>query len=474
MRLDMKRTVAAITVSLCIFPSVAFSGWFDKKEQVTLSSELSDTQQIEDETYVRTTTSTQNLIGMCNDNFLYALSRNVIGANGKTLVVLTYDSLPILKVEYNQKTRGCRKDFLIERDLTSYILFSKAENQHKFNLIYVADEEVKTLENALHFATPLITAASPAGALVGLPITKDIANSLDSALASAASPDDNQTVGFKLPGGQNQTKLTLYATIGSQNYRLMDLFLNTRKSLLDGKNQEAIMNLSLDGPSGVNEAILNYRSKNGIVFKAGDYGIISSECRFLRNSYQGKLNTLDMRRLQEAYILENHRDMITPKVLQQCLGYTVENPQRDLTFKLLADMITPTTPTLDTFFLKLLTTGEHEKVLSPTIKISDRNTNLRIANASDYIGLRDVSSAACHTSLSQNQVGFIQSIGNQPYYLTASVDRLYSKEEAGKGMLPAINNMSISTSLDEDYRSIPGVMRCINDWNQSRKIASDW
>lgn len=470
----MKRTVAALTVSLCIFPSVAFSGWFDKKEQVTLLSELSDTQQIEDETYIKTTTSTQNLTGMCNDNFLYALSRNVIGANSKTLVVLTYDSLPLLKVEYNQKTRECRKEFLIEKDLTSYILFSKADKQHKFNLIYVADEEVKSLENALHYATPLIAAASPAGALVGLPITKEIANSLDNALARAASPDDNQTAGFKLPGGQNQTKLTLYATIGSHNYRLMDLFLNTRKSLFDGKNYKEIMNLSLDGPSGIKEAILNQRIKNGIVFKEGNYDIISSECGFLRNSYQGKLNTFDMQRLQEAYILENHRDMTTPKVLQRCLGYAIENPQQELTFKLLADMVTPTTPTLDTFFLKFLTTGEHEKVLSPSIKISDRNTNLRLSSASDYIALKDVSPAACHTSLSHNQVGFIQSIGNQPYYLTASVDRLYSKEEASQGSLPVINNLTINTSLDEDYRSIPGVMRCINDWNQSRKVTSYW
>ncbi|WP_152667550.1 hypothetical protein [Pseudomonas ogarae] len=470
----MKRTVAALTVSLCIFPSAAFSGWFDKKEQVTLSPKLSDTQQISEDTYFKTITSTKSLNGMCSDSFLHALSRNVIGANSKTLIVLTYDSIPLLKVEYNQKTRNCKRDFIIEGDLTTYILSSKADKQHKFNLIYAADEEVKTLESALRIAKPFITAASPAGALVGLPITSEITSSIDSALANAASPHSNQTAEFRLPDNQNKTQLTLYATIGSQDYLLMDLYLNTRKSLLDGKNQEAIMNLSLDGLSGVNDAILNHRSKNGIAFKAGDYSIISSECSFLRSSYQGKLNTLDMRRLQEAYILENHKDMITPKVLQQCLGYAVDNPQRDLTFKLLADIITPPTPTLDTFFIKLLSTGEHEKILSPTIKISDRDTNLRIANVSDYIGLRDVSFAACHTSLSQNQVGFIQSIGNQPYYLTASVDRLYSKEEAGQGMLPLINNLSISASLDEDYRSIPGVMRCINDWNQSRKIASYW
>ncbi|WGO91832.1 hypothetical protein QCD61_19240 [Pseudomonas viciae] len=470
----MKRTVAALTVSLCIVPSTAFSGWLDKKEQVVLSPKLSIAQEISKDTYLKTTTSTQSLTGMCNDSFLHALSRNVIGANGKTLVVLTYDSIPLLKVEYNQKTRTCNREFLIESDLTSYILSSKAETQHKFNLIYAADEEVTTLENALYYAKPFITAASPAGALVGLPIAKDITNSLDSALAKAASPHANQTAGFVLPDSQNQTKLTLYATIGSQDFLLMDLYLNTRKSLLDGISHEDIMDLGLDGPLGVKDAILNQRSKNGAAFKAGDYDIISNECGFLRNSYQKKLNTLDMRRLQEAYILENHRDMVTPKVMQQCFGYTIENPQQYLTFKILADMLTPSTPILDTFFLKLLTTGEHEKILSPTIKISDRNTNLRIANVSDYIGLRDISSAACHTSLSQNQVGFIQSIGNQPYYLTASVDRLYSKEEAGQGKLPAINNISISTSLDEDYRSIPGVMRCINDWNQSRRIASSW
>ncbi len=470
----MKRTVVALIASLCAFPSVAFSGWFDKKEQVALVPKLSDAQQINDDVYLKATASTANMAGMCNDNFLYALSRNVIGANGKTLVVLTYDAQSLLVVEYDQKNRGCKRDTSLERDLTSYILVSKLNKQHKLNLVYAADEEVKTLENALHFATPFVAAASPAGALVGLPVTQEVSSSFDGALARAVSPHDSQTIGFQLPDNNGRTKLTLYANIGSQPFRLVDLDFTVRRSLLDGKRYKDIMSVSLDGTAEIEKVILEHRSKDGIAFKAGDYDVIKNECRFLRGAYQSRLNTLDMQRLQEAYLLEYHRDMMTAKALQQCFDYEVANPHQELTFQLLADLITPTSEELDTFFLKLLTTGEYEKVLSPNAKINDRDTNLRVASVSDYIGLKGASAAACHTSIGYNQVGFIQSIGNQSYYLTVSVDRLYTKEEAGQGKLPVINNISISTSPDDDYKSIPGVTRCINDWSQSRKVASGW
>lgn len=470
----MNRALAALTVGLCVLPSVAFSGWLDKKEQVVLTSKVSVKPSIDDDTYLKSIVITSKVDGLCKDTFIHAFSRNVIGANSKTLAVLTYDSIPILKMEYDEKSKNCRKTYIIEKDLTGYTLTSNTNRQHKFNLVYAYDTEVTTLSNILNFGTPLIAATSPAGILIASPITKQATEYFDKALTTASSTHDDHTADFQLPDQENQTKLTLTATIGLQPFVLMELYLEVKKSLLDAKNHQAVMNTKLDGPLTVQDALVSRRSKEEIIFKSGDYGLVKNECSYLKNSYQSTLNQLDLQRLQEAYLLNNHRGKIGLGTLEQCFGYPIKNPNSQLTFKILADEATPAPQSIDTHFVKLLTSGEHAKILTKNANFNNQDTELEISSIATYIKLKNKSTPLCHSYIGNRQVAFMQMIGSHPYYLTASIDQEYTIQQASKGKLSKINNISISKTPDQDYEGIGEVTQCINNWNQSRKVASGW
>lgn len=175
----------------------------------------------------------------------------------------------------------------------------------------------------------------------------------------------------------------------------------------------------------------------------------------------------------EAYLLDQHRRHISKKTLEICLGYAVSDPDRDLTFKLIADELKAPVDIVDTYFVKYLNAAEYRQIAKPEVRINDVDSGLRVSKLSDYVQLRG-SSPACHTAVAYNRVGFVQFFGDQPYYVTATVDKLYSKDETIRGSKPKLLSMSISRQLDSDYLSIPRVSQCISEWQQGSKGSDRW
>lgn len=465
----------SLMAAMIVAPEISLGSWFSSSEVVQLEPYVSDPQDLNDTMYVKATGASSNVLGFCNDSFLRAIGRKVVGVNNKTMLLLTYDNIPILSAKYEQNGRNCTKDYILSRDITGYSLLDGMNKEHKFNLVYAVDEKVTTLQNAVDTFKSVAAAASPIAAVMAKPVTREMAAVIDNAIASASSTVDNQTVVFRLPDDNdaNKSKMTLSAKIGEIKYYLVDINMQGKKSLFEDKSADRIMYTQLDGASSIIAGLKDRRSKEGVVYSTGSFSTIQNECASLRNSYGQKLNSYDGRRLLEAYLLDQHRRHISKKTLEMCLGYAVNDPDKELTFKLIADELKAPVDVVDTYFVKYLNAAEYRQLAKPEVKVNDIDTGLRVSKLSDYVQLRG-SSPACHTAIAYNRVGFVQFVGGQPYYLTVTVDKLYSKDETIRGSKPKLLGMSISTDLDSDYTSIPRVSQCVSEWRQGSKGGDRW
>jgi hypothetical protein len=468
----MKVKILAVSLMavLMVVSKVSQGAWFSRSEVVQLEPYVSAPQKLDDTMYVKATGASSNVVGFCNDSFLRAISRKVVGVNNKTMLLLTYDNIPILSAKYEQDGRNCTKDYILSRDISGYSLLDGMNKEHKFNLTYAVDEKVTTLQNAVDTFKSVAAATNPIAAVMAKPVTREMAVVIDNAIASASSTVDSQTVTFRLPDDNdaNKSKMELYARIGDSKYYLIDISMLGKKSLFEDKSADRIMYTQLDGTSSIIAGLKDRRVKEGIAYSSGSFATIQNECASLRASYGQRLNSYDGRRLLEAYLLDQHRRHLSKKTLEMCLGYTVNDPDQELTFKLIADELRAPVDVVDTYFVKYLNAAEYKQVATPDIKINDVDTGLRISRFSDYIQLRG-SSPACHTAIGYNRVGFVQAVGGQHYYVTATVDKLYSKDETVRGAKPRLLSMSISADVDSEYTSIPRVSQCVSEWRQSSK-----
>ncbi|MNO34944.1 hypothetical protein D3C76_249910 [compost metagenome] len=471
----MRILKASLMVALVVVPKVSLGGWFSSSEVVQLEPYLSDPQSLNDTMYVKATGASSDVVGFCNDSFLRALGRNAVGVNNKTMLLLTYDNIPILSAKYEQNGRNCSKEYILSRDITGYSLLDGMNKEHKFNLVYAVDEKVTTLQSAVDTFKSVAAATNPIAAVMAKPIAREMAVIIDNAIASASSTVDNQTVTFRLPDDNdaNKSKMMLYARIGGIKYYLVDINMQSKKSLFEDKSADRIMYTQLDGASSIIAGLKDRRAKEGIAYSSGSFSTIENECGSLKASYGQRLNSYDGQRLLEAYLLDQHRRHISKRTLGMCLGFTVNDPDRELTFKLIADELRAPVEVVDTFFVRYLNAAEYKQVAKSDIKINDIDTGLRISKLSEYVQLR-ASSPACHTAMAYNRVGFIQAVGGQSYYVTVTVDKLYSKDETARGAKPKLLNMSISTQPDIEYTSIPRVSQCVSEWRQGSKGSDRW
>lgn len=471
----VKILAASMMVALIVVPKASLGAWFSSSEVVQLEPVLSDPQSLSDTMYVKAIGVSSDVVGFCNDSFLRAISRKVVGVNDNTMLLLTYDNIPILSAKYEQDGRKCTKDYILSRDLSGYSLLDGMNKEHKFNLVYAVDEKVKALQNAVDTFKSVAAATNPVAAVMAKPVTREMAVVIDTAIASASSTADNQTVTFRLPDDNdaNKSKMTLSARIGGVKYYLVDINMQGKKSLFEDKSADRIMYTQLDGASTIISGLKDRRSKEGVVYSPGSFSTIQNECASLRNSYGQKLNSYDTRRMLEAYLLDQHPKHISRRTLEMCLGYAVNDPDRDLTFKLTADELKPPVEVVDTHFVKYLNSAEYTLIAKPDIKVNDIDTGLRVNKLSDYIQLR-ASSPTCHTAIGYNRVGFVQTVGTQPYYVTATVDKLYSINETIRGAKPKLLSMSISTELDSEYTSISRVSQCVSEWRQGGRGNDRW
>lgn len=470
----MKLSTTAMIVALTACPTISFAGWFSRSETVQLIPNLSIPQQLNDSMYVRATGTSPNLLGFCNDSFLNAIGRKVIGASNQTMLLLTYDGAPLLTAKYEQDGRNCKKEYILSSNLTGYLLLEKLNKEHKLILSYATNEKVISLQNAVDTFKYLSASTNVAAAIIAKPAAKELTSIIDNAIASSASTTDNQTITFLLPDNDGKSKISLSAQIGSERFYLGDIYLTKKNSLLEDKNADRIMNLQLDSNTTVISQLKERRTKEGINYTAGNFSTIQNECASLKLNYSEKLNSYDVQRLLEAYLLEQHRRFLSPRTLELCLGHSLRDPQRELTFKAIADELAPPTETVDTYFVKYLNPAEYDTLAPPNIKVNDIDTNLRVKTIADYVSLQNVTPPNCHTAVSSNRVGFVQTIGSQPYYITATVDKFYTKSEANNGLKPKITSMSISSNPDIDYTSIPKVTQCVSEWKQSLNSKGSW
>lgn len=471
----MKILTVSLMAALMVVPKISLGAWFSSSEVVQLEPYVSDPQNLNDTMYVKATGASSDVVGFCNDSFLRAISRNAVGINNKTMLLLTYDNIPILSAKYEQKGRNCTKEYILGRDISGYSLLDGMNKEHKFNLVYAVDEKVTTLQNAVDTFKSVAAATNPIAAVMAKPVTKEMAVVIDTAIASASSTVDNQTVIFRLPDDNdaNKSKMTLSARIDGVKYYLVDINMQGKKSLFEDKGADRIMYTQLDGASSIIAGLKDRRAKEGIAYSSGSFSTIQNECASLKGTYGQKLNSYDGQRLLEAYLLDQHRRHISKRTLEMCLGFAVNEPDRELTFKLIADELKAPVDVVDTYFVKYLNAAEYKQITTSDIKVNDIDTGLRISKLSDYIQLR-ASSPTCHTAIAYNRVGFVQAVGGQPYYVTATVDRLYSKDETVRGAKPKLLSMSISAELDSEYTSIPRVSQCVSEWRQGSKGSDRW
>lgn len=470
----MKLLTTAMIVALTVCPTISIASWFSRSETIQLTPSLSVPQLLNDSMYVRATGTSPNLLGFCNDSFLNAIGRKVIGASNQTMLLLTYDGAPLLTAKYEQDGRNCQKEYILSSNLTGYLLLEKFNKEHKLKLSYATNEKVISLQNAVDTFKYISASTNVAAAVIAKPATKELTSIVDNAIASSASTTDNQTITFLLPDNDGNSKISLSAQIGSEKYYLADIYLTKKNSLLEDKTADRIMNLQLDSNTPAISQLKERRTKEGINYTPGNFSTIQNECTNLKLNYSDKLNSYDMQRLLEAYLLEQHRRFLSPRTLELCLGHPLKDPQRELTFKAIADELAPPTETVDTYFVKYLNPAEYDALATPNIKVNDIDTNLRIKTMADYVSLQNVTPPNCHTAVSSNRVGFVQTVGSQPYYITATVDKFYTKPEANNGLKPKITSMSISSFLEMDYTSIPKVTQCVSEWKQSLNSKNSW
>lgn len=463
----MKFSTSAIIMALSICPTISFAGLFSRSETVQLITSLGAPQQFDNSMYVRATGTSLDLLGFCNDSFLNALGRKVIGASNQTMLLLTYDGAPLLTVKYEQDGRNCKKEYILSSNLTGYLLFETLNTEHKVTLSYAKNEKVQSMQNAVETFKYLNSAPNTIASIIAKPLTKEMTAIIDNAIANSSSTTDIRIITFLLPDADDKSKISLSAKIGSEKYYLADIYLTKKNSLLEDKSPDRIMNLQLDNNSTVITQLKERRTKEGINYTAGNFATIQNECSSLKSNYSTKLNSTDMQRLLEAYLLEQHSRFLSPRTLELCLGHPIRDPQRQLTYKTIADELAPPTETVDTYFIKHLNSAEFDAIATPNTKINDIDTNLRVKTIADYMSLHNVTTPSCHTAVSSNRVGFVQSVGGQPYYMTATVDKFYTKSEASNGAKPKITSMSISTNLDTDYTTIPTVIQCVSEWKQT-------
>lgn len=461
-------------MSLSACPSVSFAGWFSQSEAVQLIPSLSAPQKLNDTMYVKATGSSPDLLGFCNDSFLNAIGRKVIGASNQTMLLLTYDGAPLVTVKYEQDGRNCKKEYILSSNLTGYLLLENLDKEHKISFSYAKNEKVTSLQNAVDTFKYLNSSTNAIAAIIAKPLTKEMISVVDNAIASSASTTDLQIITFRLPDDDEKSKISLSAKIGSDKYYLADIYLTKKNSLLEDKSSDRIMNLQLDSNTTLINQLKERRTKENINYIAGNFSTIQNECNSLKSNYSTKLNSYDVQRLLEAYLLEQHGRFLSPRTLELCLGHPMKDPQRELTFKSIADELAPPTETVDTYFVKYLNNAEFDAIATPNTKVNDIDTNLRIKTIEDYVSLHDVTPPTCHTAVSSNRVGFVQTVGGQPYYMTATIDKFYTKTEASNGLKPKITSMSISSYPEADYTAIPKVIQCVSEWKQTLDNRGNW
>lgn len=279
----MKILKVSLMVAAIVVPEVSLGSWFSSSEVVRLEPYVSDPQDLDDSMYVKATGASSDVLGFCNDGFLRAISRKVVGVNDKTMLLLTYDNIPILSAKYEQSGRNCTKDYILSRDITGYSLLDGMNKEHKFNLVYAVDEKVTSLQNAVETFKSVAAATSPITAVMAKPVAREMAVMIDNAIASASSTVDNQTVVFRLPDDNdaNKSKMTLSAKIGGIKYYLVDINMLSKKSLFGDKSADRIMYTQLDGASSIIAGLKDRRSKEGLIYSSGSFSIMQMNVQVL-------------------------------------------------------------------------------------------------------------------------------------------------------------------------------------------------
>lgn len=468
----MGRSLAAWSVMLWgLVPVITDAAPWDKKEAVNLDFKTSVEKKITDESYQKITIGTAAIKGFCEDSYMNSLARNLIGKNNKALLLLTVDKKPIMKMEYDDKKKECTKEELLEKDFSGFELSRNVDRAHRFDLLYSSANNAKLFEHLVSVGAKL---PNPTGQLLAQPIAAEVAPFLDEAFASAANSEFNHSITFQMPSNGKDTQVTLTGRVGEgREQPLFNFYLTVVDDLFSSKGYASIMTSPLESKVRPQDALESRRAKEKQNFSEGDLALIKSECGYLKSLYQPLLNEKDMQRMLEAYLLNNHRDALTRASVEKCIGHAIDNPIEELSFKLLADEILSTPNNeKDTQFLSYLYDGQARKVLQKGATFYDKDGDLGFSDMASYVKLKGSTSALCHTYVAYNRPAFVQVINSRIYYGRATVDKEYTKAEAGRGMLSKVAHISLTKNVDAEYESIPGVRQCISGVRQSLGLAS--
>lgn len=466
----VKILVGWVMMAGCLMPTIAGAAFWDKTEEVKLDLKPSAPREINDEAYQKITIKTAGIEGFCKDSYVNSFARNLIGKNNRALLVLTMDKVPIMKLEYDDKTKQCTKATWQERDFSGFELSRNANKEHQLNLIYSSRDDIKSLEKFVEMGAQL---PNVTGQLLARPIAAGVAPFLDAAFASAASSADDHSIIFQMPSNDKFTQETLWGYIGQSKHQLFHFYLTVNDDLFSSKGFASIMTQPLDSGVRPQEALEIRRAKEKLPSHPGDLVLIKNECAYLKSTYQSRLNEADMQRLLEAYLLNNHRGALTAASIEGCFGYAVNEPMEALSFKVLADEVLDIPNNKkDTHFLNYLYDGQAKKVLQEGATFYDKDGQLGVSDMESYLKSAGSTSALCHTYVAFNQAAYIQIINSRVYYVRASVDREYTKQEAATGSLSKVGHISLSRNFDKDYEDIRGVKQCINEQRQKYGLAN--
>lgn len=466
----MVRIFAIITFLMCSLttPTTSAAFW-DKQEEVDLQVDYDAKAPVKKNSYQKIIIRSASVKGFCEDSYTNSVARNLIGSSNKALLLITIDKTPIMKMEYDNKTKQCTKATWLEKEFRAYELENNSIHAHQFNLIYSSTNETKIFDQLVTIGAQLTT---PTGQLLALPVAKNASSVLDIAFAAAANSGVVESIDFRTPSENNEMQIIFHGRVGNRRQRLFDIDISTSESLFEGSDYSAIMTRMIDGTISPQQAIEIRRSKDKINFRKGDLKLIQSECSFLKSSYETLLNRKDAQRMQEAYLLNNHRGSLTTDSIETCTGYDLGSESDPISFKSLIDEVQASeTHQKDTKFLSYLYDGQSKKILQESATFFDKDGDFGAADITQYINLKGSSTALCHTYVSHNRPAYIQIINSKLYYVRATVDKEYTIEEASNGSLSKVEHIVITKNIDSEYENIPGVKQCIGRESQRANIA---
>lgn len=440
------------------------------KEPIEIKFTVSEPKVVTRENYQVIAINSYALQAFCEDSFMNSIARSLIGRSKKASLLITLDKIPVLNMSYDDKDGKCTMHEWRDKGLNGQLLAGLVKPDHQLNLIYVSEEKIDAINNLIDVAK---TALGAEINLLSPPVTEIAMPYLVKAYEQATKAGLDYTAVFDIPGAKKQeSKAVLQGGIaGKKSWDLLTFEIVTKDSVLDRFGYGPLMDVVISGGKTPNQVLNERRATEVGAYRTGNLATIENECKLLSNTFQRGLNQNDMQRLLEAYLLQNHRKYLTLNIVESCLERPVPSPVSQLTYKVLGDEIVKPLNKYDTFFLRNLYDGQSAKVLKPKAGFVDKSGELGVSTASEYIALKNTSMPLCHTFITYNEAAFVQVINSKPYYVTVTVDQLYTSAEAEKGKRSKVEHIYISKIKDTLYEEKDGVSRCLNFELQKTALA---